>query len=124
MRARRGEPEVVRGRWGAALVVLGNSIALYNPPLRVAEEFAMLDVLSGGRVTLGVGVGWLKEEFDALGAAGTVSLTTGDGATHMRVTIRCASAEHLAQFLQHGVDVGTAQTLDNLVAHVTAARAA
>ncbi len=28
----------------AALVVLGNSIALYNPPLRVAEEFAMLDV--------------------------------------------------------------------------------
>ena len=34
----------------AALVVLGNSIALYNPPLRVAEEFAMLDVLSGGRL--------------------------------------------------------------------------
>src|SRR5262249_45187207 len=28
---------------GAALVVLGNSIALYNPPVRVAEEFAMLD---------------------------------------------------------------------------------
>ncbi|MBP6815665.1 MAG: LLM class flavin-dependent oxidoreductase, partial [Burkholderiaceae bacterium] len=26
-----------------ALVVLGNSIALYNPPVRVAEEFAMLD---------------------------------------------------------------------------------
>ena len=34
----------------SALVVLGNSIALYNPPLRVAEEFAMLDVLSGGRL--------------------------------------------------------------------------
>ena len=31
----------------AAIVVMGNSIALYNPPLRVAEEFAMLDVLSG-----------------------------------------------------------------------------
>ena len=30
-----------------ALVVLGNSIALYNPPVRVAEEFAMLDCISG-----------------------------------------------------------------------------
>ena len=34
----------------AALVVLGSSIALYEPPIRVAEEFAMLDVLSGGRL--------------------------------------------------------------------------
>jgi hypothetical protein len=31
----------------AALVVLGSSIALYDPPIRVAEEFAMLDVISG-----------------------------------------------------------------------------
>jgi alkanesulfonate monooxygenase SsuD/methylene tetrahydromethanopterin reductase-like flavin-dependent oxidoreductase (luciferase family) len=41
----------------AALVVLGNSIALYNPPLRVAEEFAMLDVMSGGRLVAGFPVG-------------------------------------------------------------------
>jgi len=41
----------------AALVVLGNSIALYNPPVRVAEEFAMLDVLSGGRLVAGFPVG-------------------------------------------------------------------
>ena len=40
-----------------ALCVLGNSIALYNPPLRVAEEIAMLDVLSGGRVIAGMPVG-------------------------------------------------------------------
>ena len=33
-----------------AIIVLGNSIALYNPPIRVAEEFAMLDCISGGRV--------------------------------------------------------------------------
>src|SRR5947209_2635496 len=32
----------------AALIVLGNSIALYNPPVRVAEEFAMLDCIPGG----------------------------------------------------------------------------
>jgi probable F420-dependent oxidoreductase len=36
-------------------------------PLYVAKEVATLDVLSGGRVTLGIGSGWLKEEFDALG---------------------------------------------------------
>jgi alkanesulfonate monooxygenase SsuD/methylene tetrahydromethanopterin reductase-like flavin-dependent oxidoreductase (luciferase family) len=41
----------------ASLVVLGNSIALYNPPVRVAEEFAMLDVLSGGRLVAGFPVG-------------------------------------------------------------------
>jgi alkanesulfonate monooxygenase SsuD/methylene tetrahydromethanopterin reductase-like flavin-dependent oxidoreductase (luciferase family) len=41
----------------AALVVLGNSIALYNPPVRVAEEFAMLDVMSGGRLVAGFPVG-------------------------------------------------------------------
>jgi alkanesulfonate monooxygenase SsuD/methylene tetrahydromethanopterin reductase-like flavin-dependent oxidoreductase (luciferase family) len=41
----------------AALIVLGNSIALYNPPLRVAEEMAMLDVISGGRFVAGFPVG-------------------------------------------------------------------
>ena len=34
----------------AAIVVMGNSLALYNPPVRVAEEFAMLDLLSRGRL--------------------------------------------------------------------------
>jgi alkanesulfonate monooxygenase SsuD/methylene tetrahydromethanopterin reductase-like flavin-dependent oxidoreductase (luciferase family) len=41
----------------AGLVVLGNSIALYNPPVRVAEEMAMLDVLSGGRLIAGFPLG-------------------------------------------------------------------
>ncbi|HKV54189.1 MAG TPA: LLM class F420-dependent oxidoreductase [Candidatus Binataceae bacterium] len=36
-------------------------------PLYLAKEIATLDRLSGGRVTLGIGSGWLKEEFDALG---------------------------------------------------------
>jgi alkanesulfonate monooxygenase SsuD/methylene tetrahydromethanopterin reductase-like flavin-dependent oxidoreductase (luciferase family) len=41
----------------AALCVMGNSLALYNPPTRVAEEMAMLDCISGGRLIAGFPVG-------------------------------------------------------------------
>lgn len=36
-------------------------------PIVFAKEVATLDQMSAGRVQLGVGVGWLKEEFDAIG---------------------------------------------------------
>ena len=48
---------LARSTRDAAIVVMGNSIALYNPPTRVAEEFAMLDCLSGGRLVAGFPVG-------------------------------------------------------------------
>jgi alkanesulfonate monooxygenase SsuD/methylene tetrahydromethanopterin reductase-like flavin-dependent oxidoreductase (luciferase family) len=41
----------------AAIVIMGNSLALYDPPIRVAEEMAMIDCISGGRVVAGFPVG-------------------------------------------------------------------
>src|ERR1700712_1935613 len=40
----------------------------HRNPVLAAKMIASIDVLSQGRVTLGIGVGWLQEEFDALGA--------------------------------------------------------
>jgi len=49
-------------RLGTAMVLLPQ-----RNPVYVAKEVATVDWLSGGRVDLGVGVGWLREEFEALG---------------------------------------------------------
>lgn len=47
---------------------LGTGICLVpqRNPVYTAKQVADLDMLSGGRVDFGVGIGWLKEEFDAL----------------------------------------------------------
>jgi probable F420-dependent oxidoreductase len=48
---------------------IGSAVCLVpqRNPVYTAKEIATLDVLSGGRVDFGVGVGWLAEEFAALG---------------------------------------------------------
>jgi alkanesulfonate monooxygenase SsuD/methylene tetrahydromethanopterin reductase-like flavin-dependent oxidoreductase (luciferase family) len=51
-----------------SIILLGQSIALYNPPTRVAEEMAMLDVISGGRLIAGFPVGTSMDTNYAFGA--------------------------------------------------------
>lgn len=57
-----------RIRLGTGVVVLP-----FHHPVRVAEDFAMLDLLSGGRVDLGVGRGYQPIEFDGFGVDQTKS---------------------------------------------------
>ena len=45
----------------------GVNILSQANPLLLAKQAASLDVLSNGRFMLGAGIGWLKEEFDAMG---------------------------------------------------------
>ncbi|MBI2544215.1 MAG: LLM class flavin-dependent oxidoreductase [Candidatus Rokubacteria bacterium] len=51
-----------RIRLGSAVVVLP-----FDNPLRAAEDYAMVDILSGGRLNLGTGSGYLKHEFEGFG---------------------------------------------------------
>ncbi|MFI0404538.1 TIGR03619 family F420-dependent LLM class oxidoreductase [Actinomadura sp. 3N508] len=52
-----------RIRLATHVLVLG-----YHHPLAIAKRYGTLDRVSGGRLTLGLGVGSLEEEFDLLGA--------------------------------------------------------
>jgi probable F420-dependent oxidoreductase len=50
-------------------VKLGTSVFVlpYRDPVTLAAELAALDVLSGARLIFGIGVGWMREEFEAIG---------------------------------------------------------
>ena len=51
-----------RVKLGTSVLILG-----YRPVIQTAKQWATLDIVSGGRAIAGVGVGWMREEFEALG---------------------------------------------------------
>lgn len=59
----------VAGITERARLVTSVMILPHRNPLVTAKMLATIDVLSKGRLTVGVGVGWMREEFQALGAA-------------------------------------------------------
>ena len=65
------DPFVLLAAIGVATktIRLGTSVVIvpYRNPLQVAKAVATVDLVSHGRYQFGVGIGWLKEEFDALG---------------------------------------------------------
>jgi probable F420-dependent oxidoreductase len=59
----------VAGRTRTLRLVTSVMIVPYRNPVFTAKALATIDVLSNGRVTVGCGVGWMREEFEALEAA-------------------------------------------------------
>ena len=57
----------IAGQTNKIRLVTSGLIVPHRNPLVAAKSLATLDVLSGGRLVVGVGVGWMREEFQALG---------------------------------------------------------
>jgi len=91
---------VIGMAWAAAAtstLELGTNILVLpqRNPLVLAKELATLDSFAGGRVLLGVGVGWAKEEFDATGAD---FRTRGKRADEAIGAMRAAWSQPVSQF--------------------------
>lgn len=83
----------------AAKLCTGISVLPIRNPLLNAHQLASIDVYSGGRVVLGVGVGWLAEEAAALGMPWDRRGDRSEEIIELWRTLWCANGE-VAQF--HG----------------------
>jgi probable F420-dependent oxidoreductase len=89
-------------------IELGTSVIVLpqRPPLLIAKQWATLDALCGGRTILGVGAGWMREEFEALGFGHQFDrrgVATDESITIMRATWRTPGpVEHQGQAYQFG----------------------
>ena len=63
-------------------LVTSVTVIPHRGALESAKLVASIDVLSQGRMTLGVGAGWMREEFEALGAGSGRLQTRGSDARH------------------------------------------
>lgn len=80
---------------------LGTGIVLVpqHNPLNLAKALASLDVVSGGRLLVGIGAGYLRPEFDALGVPyGDRGRRTDDYLAAMRAIWTAAPARHDGPF--------------------------
>lgn len=69
-------------------------------PVIVAKQAASLDKLSGGRLSLGIGIGWSREEFDALGIPfERRSVRTAEYVAAMRTIWRNDIASYAGEFI-------------------------
>ena len=82
-------------RFVTGVLVLG-----YHHPLEIAKRYGTLDMVSGGRVVLGVGVGTLKEEFDLLGLGGAEFVERGARADDALRALRASLGQSLPEY--HG----------------------
>jgi alkanesulfonate monooxygenase SsuD/methylene tetrahydromethanopterin reductase-like flavin-dependent oxidoreductase (luciferase family) len=71
------------------------SLAPFYHPLRLAEEVALLDVLSGGRVNWGAGRGFARVEFDAFG------VPIEESAERFRETVEVVLAAWTSERVSH-----------------------
>src|SRR5436305_8532543 len=57
----------VAGKTARLRLVTSVTVVPHRPAVLQAKILATIDVLSSGRLTFGIGAGWMKEEFEALG---------------------------------------------------------
>lgn len=58
----------VAGKTSRLRLVTSVMVVPHRPAVLTAKILSTIDVLSGGRLTLGIGAGWMEEEFEAVGA--------------------------------------------------------